>query len=231
MVVLAQTYLHLDVHPSSRQMAETRVYLEYLAARSAVESFGDAVELEFRVEEGSLKGWLQVIGGLVYVMNNYGSLRQSVDYAVHDAKAFSEYVIEHFKSEVSLPPGGLYRAEKRLGLPGRLQRLYPLLDEATKSIASGEDGDAQKQLEQVQEQLNRIADDLASSGEDQARQQLEREIPQPVRDRLPIRTPEVPQIPKSPRVITDAKRRFLRREKPRELLIKFPTPPKPPSFR
>lgn len=231
MILLAQTYLHLDVHPSSRQLAETRAYLEYLAARAALETFGDTVELEFRVEEGSLRVWVEVIGGLIIVLNNYGSLRQSVDYAIQDAKSFSEYVIKHFESEVALPPGGFYRAERRLGLPGRIQRLYPLLDKATKAIASGEDGAAQQQLGRVQEQLNRIADDLASSGEDQALQQLESEIPQAVQDRLPIRTPKAPTMPNSPWLITGANRRSERREKPRELLAKLPKPPQPPSFR
>lgn len=231
MAVLAETYLHLTVQPTERQISETQAYLQYLAAVFAIERFGQDVFLDFRVEQGSLKGWLTVAGGLYVGICNYGSLREGIDYAVKDARAFSEFIIDHLKSEVPMPQGALYRTERRLGLPGRIQRLYPLLEETSDLVRSRNTVEAQKHLHQVQEQLDRIAADLAESGEDQLLQLLQESIPASIRNRLPGPTPPNPISEGAvPLIAINDKKRTVR-ERPKEILLRQPKPPKPPQFR
>ncbi len=230
MIVLAETYLHLAVQPTDRQVSETQAYLEYLAAVSAVERFGQEVALEFRIEQGSLKGWLTVMGAFT-VFNNYGSLRQSVDYAVKDGKAFSEFVISRFKTDVPLPSGALYRAERRLGVPGQIQRLFPMLDEASRSIETKNHREATKQIQKVQEHLQRIEAELSESGESDVIKELGRSLPPAIRERMPKPEAPVPRAPQAPALNATRDERVTRRERPNAVLLRLPEPPSPPRFK
>lgn len=229
MTVLAQTYLHLIVAPSERQISETLEYVQYLGAVSAREHFRQDVELELRLEQGSLKGWLTVVGGLYLGLSNYGSLREGIDYAVKDSREFSAWIIEKFKSEVPMPPTTLYRAERRLGLPGKIQRLYPLLEEASNLIGGRDKVEAQRRLKQVQDQLTSIAAELSDSGETQVLERIEGMIPAPIRNRLPPPQPPTPEHGPTPMALGPEGR--IRRASPQEILLNIDEPPKPPRFR
>ena len=230
MTVLAQTYLHLLVHPSERQISDTLEYLQYLGAISAKEHFRQEVELELRLEQGSLKGWLTVAGGLYLGLTNYGSLREGIDYAVKDSREFSAWIIEKFKDEVPMPPNALYRTERRLGLPGKIQRLYPLLEETSSLIDGRDQAEAQRRLKQVQDQLTAITDELSDSGENKVLQRIEEIIPAPIRDRLPPPQSPYPSDGQSPQAALGP-RGQIRRAKPNEILLSIDEPPKPPQFR
>jgi hypothetical protein len=227
--VLAQTYLHLIVAPSERQISETLEYVQYLGAVSAREHFRQDVELELRLEQGSLKGWLTVVGGLYLGLSNYGSLREGIDYAVKDSREFSAWIIEKFKSEVPMPPTALYRAERRLGLPGKIQRLYPLLEEASNLIGGRDKVEAKRRLKQVQDQLTSIAAELSDSGETQVLERIEGMIPAPIRNRLPPPQPPTPEHGPTPMALGLEGR--IRRASPQEILLNIDEPPKPPRFR
>ncbi len=230
MTVLAQTYLHLIVAPSERQISETLEYVQYLGAVSAREHFRQDVELELRLEQGSLKGWLTVVGGLYLGLSNYGSLREGIDYAVKDSRQFSAWIIEKFKSEVQMPPSALYRTERRLGLPGKIQRLYPLLEETSNLIGGRDKVEAQRRLKQVQDQLTSIAAELSDSGETLVLERIEEMIPAPIRDRLPPPQPPTPEHGQTPQAALGPEGR-IRRAGPKEVLLNIDEPPKPPRFR
>lgn len=229
MAKLAQTYLHLKVYASKEQLAQARDYFEYIAALSALEHFRREVDLEFRVEDGSLKGWLTVVGGLYAGVCNYGSFREGVDYAVKDARAFSEFVIERVKNETEMPKGALYRVERRLGLPGRIQRLYPMLDETTNLIRDGHNTPAKERLKEVEEQIRNIAAELDESEDEKILEALKDSIPEPLRRRLPEPSPPIPPSVAQVMIPTDKKRQT--HGKPKDLLRRHPEPPKPPRFR
>lgn len=230
MSILAQTYLHLVVDPSERQISDTLGYVQYLGAISAKEHFHQEVELELHFEQGSLKGWLTVVGGLYLGLSNYGSFREGIDYAVKDSREFSAWIIEKFKTEVPMPPNALYRTERRLGLPGKIQRLYPLLEETSSLIGGRDKAEAQKRLKQVQDQLTAIAADLSDSGENQVLERIEEMIPAPIRDRLPQPQPPHPSPGQSAQAALGPGGR-IRRARPKEILLSIIEPPRPPRFR
>ena len=231
MTVLAQTYLHLAVDPSRRQISETLLYLEYLAALSARDHFRQDVELEFRIEEGSLKGWLTVIGTLgLQLLSNYGSLREGIDFAVKDSREFSEWIIQKIKAEVEMPPSALYRTERRLGLAGRIQRLYPLLEATSVLLEGRSSAEALRQLHQVQEQLERIRTELREAGELEILDKVEVAVPASISGRLPMPSPS-PAQPQAPQVILNRDETYTRRGRPDHVLLQFREPPTPPVFR
>jgi hypothetical protein len=231
LTVLAQTYIHLAVDPSERQILDTQTYIQYLGALSASEHFRQEVDLEFRVEQGSLKGWLTVFGGLYVALGNYGSLREGIDYAVKDSRDFSAWIIEKFKAEVPMPPKALYRTERRLGVAGRIQRLYPLLEETSDLMSGRNKREAIKNLQQVQDQLRSITADLAASGEDEIAQKIEEMIPAPIRDRLPPPSAPYPGEGHVPQITLRDDEKYARSAKPKEFLLSMNAPPKPPRFR
>ena len=229
MILLAQTYLHLIVQPTARQVADTNEYVQYLGAISARDYFRQDVELELRIEPGSLKVWLSVVGSLYLGLSNYGSLREGIDYAVKDSRAFSALIIEMFKGEVQMPPNALYRTERRLGLPGKIQRLYPLLEETSSLMDNHDNAEAEKRLKQIQEQLTAIADELSNTEDTKLMERIEKMIPAPIRDRLPPPQSPYPGPSESPQVALGQDNR-IRRARPKEILHSLRMPPKPPRF-
>ena len=231
MTVLAQTYIHLAVHPTEQQIAETTKYLQYLAALSAIDHFKQDVVLEFRIEEGSLKGWLTVVGGLYIGLTNYGSLREGIDYAVKDSRDFSEWIVQKFKDEVVIPEASLYRTERRLGMPGRIQRLYSQIEEVERDLERGDDAAVSNDLQRLQDQIESIKVDLKDSGEDAIIVKIESAIPTDIRSKLPSPPPRTPALAHQRVASAKSEEEYQRRAKPRELLLQLEKPPNPPVFR
>ena len=111
---IAETYFHLKVNVEKEKLYELKNYLEYVAAISAKEHFGFEVDIEILVEEGSIKGWLKVVGILYAGVAAYGSFRSGIDYLVKDSAGFSGYVIERLHTDTNLPDESFYRTERRI---------------------------------------------------------------------------------------------------------------------
>jgi hypothetical protein len=228
---LAQTYLHLKVRTSEPQLADTRAYFEYVGAISAQDHFKRQIELEIRIEEGSLRVWLTVIGSLYAGISAYGSFRAGIDYMVQDARKFSEYIIERVKGDIDMPPGALFRSERRLGLPGQIQRLYPQLEETVELIEKGHDIPARQLQDLVRQQIQHIASELDEPEEKKILHALEESLPELVRKRLPLPVRPIPESMHVARVLVFTNDERVSRAKPKDLLQRHPRQPKPPKFR
>ncbi len=126
---IAETYIHIKDVPRGLTKEKARRYLEQHAHAWAERQFKKSVIVKVRVEEGSLKVWVLVGGITLFTfVANYGSFRSGIDYIVSDAKAFSSYVIEHFVEDENVPDTAVLRAERRLGVPGKIQRFLRSLD-------------------------------------------------------------------------------------------------------
>lgn len=126
---ISGTYIHIKDMPNGLSVEKAQHYLKQHVHIWAEENFKHAVIVKVRVEEGSVKAWV-LVGGITLFnfVGNYGSFRSGIDHIVSDAKAFSEYVIEQFKADERVPDEAVLRAEKRLGVPGKIQRFYKKLD-------------------------------------------------------------------------------------------------------
>ncbi|MDH7943469.1 hypothetical protein QGM61_06520 [Pseudohongiella sp. SYSU M77423] len=126
---IAETYIHIKDVPSDLSKEKVQQYLKQHAWIWAKKNFKHPVIVKVRVEEGSLKVWVFVGGlSLINFVSDYGSFRSGIDQMVSDAKAFSSFVIEHFSHDEDIPDQAVIRAEKRLGVPGKIQRFLKSLE-------------------------------------------------------------------------------------------------------
>lgn len=151
---IAETYIHIKTNSSKLSREEAKAYLEKNVQVWVKEHFKKPVTIKIRVEEGSLKIWIYIGGTLFTLVAGYGSFRSGIDYVVSDSKAFSKSVIEHFKDEENVPPEAVIRAEKRLGVPGKIQRYYKKLDNL--NALNRSDSDRTVFIEELKEELLQI---------------------------------------------------------------------------
>lgn len=127
MTKLAETYFHLDVRLPEADAVELRSYLYRRASAYGEGLFGQTAEFDVNVEDGSIRAWLIVVGALYIGIGQYGSFRSGIDYAIKDARSFSEHVLEDVRnSEIS--DSEILRFERRLGVPGKIKRVFRRLE-------------------------------------------------------------------------------------------------------
>jgi hypothetical protein len=126
---IAETYIHIKDVPESLTKEKVREYLLTHVGIWAERSFKYEVKIQISIEDGSLIARVRVGGQtLVAMLALYGGIRAGIDYLVDDAWAFSDTVIEHFVQDEHIPDQSIVRAERRLGVPGKIQRFYKRLD-------------------------------------------------------------------------------------------------------
>lgn len=127
MLVIAEPYFRYgqSVGPTRLQDAGARL-LEFVEPRIYEEYASSGLEVPLRitvrVERGSTKVWVTVsaaAGALIW----YGSIRQSIDYLIADARRLVALVENEVPSATGLRTEPAYR-QKRLGAPGQLHRLF-----------------------------------------------------------------------------------------------------------
>ena len=127
---IAETYLHIKEVPRGLSKGKARRYLDKHARIWAEQKFKKSVIVKIRVEEGTLTVWVYVgVLTLFSFVVGYGSFRSGIDHLVSDARAFSDYVIENFGKDEGVPETAVFRAERRLGVPGKIQRFLKSLDQ------------------------------------------------------------------------------------------------------
>ncbi len=127
---IAETYIHIkyDYNLKKKTHEEIKYYLEANSQKWAIKYFKQQVDITITIEEGSLKAWI-IVGGLLYQgIAGYGSFRAGIDFMVKDAKSFSNYAIEQFYQHEHIPQTDIIRNERRLGIPGKIQRLLKKSD-------------------------------------------------------------------------------------------------------
>jgi hypothetical protein len=76
-----------------------------------------------RVEIGSTKSWV-VIGSLVTVLTQYGSIREGIDYLIKDSHTLARLIVPGISRSLGLRAEAPEYHARRLGLPGKLHRLF-----------------------------------------------------------------------------------------------------------
>lgn len=143
MVKIAETYIHLNLIFSEEQRNEARKFIYERGGFYIEEIFGKhfdpkILEITVRVEGGStkLRVFLNVasISVIILGITTYGAIRKGIDYIVNDSKIFSEYIFNEYVNESSIPKDKIIRFEKRLGIPGKIQKLFKKIDLLEQSL-------------------------------------------------------------------------------------------------
>ena len=126
---IAGTYIYIKDVPDGLSKEQIKYYLNEKAQVWAEASFKTSVTVHIEVEDGSIKVKLCVGALSLYsIISGYGGLRTGIDYLVKDATTFSEIVIDQTKSDEDIPDIAISRTEKRLGIPGKIQRYLKRID-------------------------------------------------------------------------------------------------------
>lgn len=126
---IAEAYIHIKDAPHSLTKEEARRYLQRNIKKWAEKSFKNDVRIEITVEDGSLIVRV-LVGALILadLVVIYGGFRSGIDYIVNDSWSFSNTVIESFKQDEHVSDQAIIRAERRLGVPGKIRRFYKSID-------------------------------------------------------------------------------------------------------
>lgn len=173
---IAETYIHIKDVPNGLSKEEVQQYLEQHAFQWAEQSFKQSVIVKIRIEEGSIKIWVFVGVPLLYhLVSGYGSFRSGIDAIVSDSKAFSNYVIKRFGEDEGVPDMAVFRAECRLGVPGKIQRFLKLLDK----LNSPDIGHRERQVE-LQKLRAEFIEILELLEDDQDRELFIKQLPEDI---------------------------------------------------
>lgn len=128
MTKLAETYIHLSIDASEEFARESEDFLYSIARSIAYEIFEQDTQIHIRFEDGSWKTWIAVAGAIYIGIGQYGSFRSGIEYLSKDARKFSNTIIEQFIDREKVDESVIYRTERRLGMPGKLHRLFKKID-------------------------------------------------------------------------------------------------------
>lgn len=153
MTKIAETYLRLDIRLDNNDKIEFKRYLEKQARIYASELFHQDATFVVHIEDGSVKAWI-LVGGILFTnaLVQYGSIRTGLDYAIKDARHFSENVFNDIKAS-GIPSNDIGRFERRLGVPGQLNRIFKRIDNLQKEGRDLSKADYDREFSLIRKQL------------------------------------------------------------------------------
>lgn len=201
--IIAETYIHLKIEADSKFKTSIVKLLESRIKTYGYDYFASNAEYVCIVEDGSLKTWIFVVSSIINATIFYGNLRTSVDYIVNDGRSFSELVINDVKNEPEISDEIIFRAERRLGIPGKIQRIYNesiYLQENYNNLSPNE---VHERLEQLKSDIIGVCNTI----DEQEREPFLNGLPDIVREELPRKIPINPNLILNRYVIREDERR------------------------
>lgn len=151
------------------------------------EYFDNDFSFQIEIEEGSIKVRFRWLGNIAFtVFVAYGGLRTTVDYMVKDAQRVTEVIVENLNDSVNIEREKIVRVERRLGTPGRIQRVFKKIDKLKKNDGLS-DSEKSLLIGELHRELLELVDDLDSI----EMQMIELEV---VKSKLPL--PSGREVPK-----------------------------------
>lgn len=127
MALVAGMKFHFDLDFSELDLEETERYLQGVVSRFSNPVYRQETDVYVRLEDGSLKVTLAIVGALYIAIGQYGSFRSGVDYLIKDAKAIKELV----QSEVvrnGLSDSRIVDSKRMHCDPDRIRRVLLAID-------------------------------------------------------------------------------------------------------
>jgi hypothetical protein len=199
---LAQAYLHLKPYTASiRKLKALGKAADTLASDAAKRIYDGGVIIDVELEDGSLIVRVTVIGLLtghlaleVYgKVADYKGFKESVVELCGDAQEFAVDVCEPFRKKAGATEEQVYRFERRLMTPGKLNRLAKRLQRLENSVAALSPRDMQKELSEANREFSKIIKDLTPAEVQVVETGITlKDIPPP--SKWPLPAPELPKL-------------------------------------
>lgn len=214
MAQLAQAYLHLKPYTASaRKLKALGRVADALASEAAKRIYDGGVIVDVELQEGSLIVRVTVIGLLAghlaleaySKVADYKGFKESVIELCDDAQEFAVDVCGPFRKKAGATEDQIFRFERRLKTPGKLNRLAKRLQRLESSVATLSPKDMQRELSEANRELLRIAKDLTPVEIQVVERGIAAEgIPSP--NKWPMPAPELPKaVLKEEQLVFDPK--------------------------
>jgi hypothetical protein len=139
MIVIAEPYAQYRSTIAADDLEHAAANLLQFADQISRSHFADRygqldVTVVARVEVGSTRVWI-TIATLANALISYGGIRQSVDYLIKDGQYLGQLILAGVPESIGIQSRSSEREERRLGVPGQLQRLFSSVERGEISAA------------------------------------------------------------------------------------------------
>ncbi|AHE50923.1 hypothetical protein AH4AK4_3501 [Aeromonas hydrophila 4AK4] len=159
MALLAGLYFHFHLDYNEIPLQEAEVYLEELTSKYANLIYDQQTEIYVRLEEGSLKVTLAVVGALYIGIGQYGSFRSGIDYMIKDAKSLNSLVTSEIVKN-GMNEADIIESKRMHCDPDRIRRVLLSIDrlESKKKLSKS---DLDTELSKIRTSVRNICSSLS----------------------------------------------------------------------
>jgi hypothetical protein len=153
---IGQTYIKLDFKADRGFKESFEKYLlykgkEYSSIVYNRELLIDGLYFQVELEDGSLIARLKIFGKMVIgAFIAYGGARTTIDYLIKDSQAVTEYIARDISNEPTIGANSIVRVERRLGVPGKVKRLYNDIARLNRNRGNLTENEQQELIENIQ---------------------------------------------------------------------------------
>jgi hypothetical protein len=134
-----------------------------IAGSAASRLFDPTCEIEVRLESGSLKGRVAVIGmllgGVYHGVAVYKDFKTGLTEIVADGREFGDRVIEAVIKQHEVPPKSIYRTERRTETPGKILRVLQRREWLATHRALLSDAEINREISDIEALTARVMQD------------------------------------------------------------------------
>jgi hypothetical protein len=92
MSLLSVHYYHLDIEFNENEIEKLKDKFRQVVKNISLILYNQNVDVRIKVEQGSLKTWIAIIGTLYIAIGEYGSFRSGVDQLIEDSKIVQKVI-------------------------------------------------------------------------------------------------------------------------------------------
>lgn len=158
MAYIAGMDFHIDLNFSEIDLEKTEQYLKEIVCKYSDIIFRQETEVLVRLEDGSLKVKLAIVGAIYLGIGEYGSFRSGIDYLIKDAKSLKEIVTSEIVRN-GLNESDIIDGKRIYCDPDRIRRVLLAIDrlESKKVVSKSE---LLKEVSKIKSSIRNICDSI-----------------------------------------------------------------------
>jgi len=163
---IGQAYIKLDFKADNEFKELFEKYLlykgkEYSSIVYNRELLVDGLYFQVELEDGSLKARLKIFGKIAFgAYIAFGGIRTTLDYLIKDSRSVTEYIARDIANEPNIGANSIVRVERRLGVPGKMKRLYNDVARLNRNRENLTENQQQELIENIQKHYEELIKEL-----------------------------------------------------------------------
>lgn len=154
MAYIAGFHFHFELDYYELDIREAEEYLKGIVSKYSDLIFDQRTEVHARLEEGSLKANLVILGAIYIAIGQYGSFRSGVDYLIKDAKAMKDLITSEIVRN-GLNESDIIEVKRRHCDPDRIRRVLLAIDRVESKLNLSKD-DRKKEISRIRSSVRKI---------------------------------------------------------------------------